>query len=192
MYHRSRSLLLTYLSGTLAGPRQSRGSDVRSLREDLEPHGASPVPGVGSLARRHLCHVELESTRVRDRRLGREANGRPGGHRHDLGALVSGRELVAAEGVRVHVGHWPVALVVGGLSNILPVCGRLAVRDERGEGVCLGSLSIFFFFIGIQCIMGASYSLTVRINGRSQSEKSCNDLHSEMRATEYRQRGRNY
>lgn len=32
----------------------------------------------------------------------------------------------------------------------------------------------------------------MRVNGRGQSEKNCNDLHSEMRATEYGQQDWNF
>ena len=127
-----------HVAEALAGPREPARADVGALREDLEPDGARAVKGRGRLPGGDLGHVELEGARVRDARVGHEADLGARRHAHGLGALVPRGELVAAQLRRGHVRHGAVGLVVGRLADVLPVLRRGAVGDEAGELVCLG------------------------------------------------------
>jgi hypothetical protein len=125
-----------------AGPAQSAASDRGAFLVDLEPGVSAAVPGGGGLPAGDLCHVELESARVRDGALGGEADGGSGGD--FVGALGGGSrgELVAADlvgcdlrgvsirclrllkGERVaYVCHGSIALVVCRFTDILPCAG---------------------------------------------------------------------
>jgi hypothetical protein len=81
---------------TQACPCQPSVRNSRLLLVDLEPDVAASIPVLGSLACRHLCHVEQQRARVEEVGCNLECDAGAGGHRLGAGCALSGAEFVAA------------------------------------------------------------------------------------------------
>lgn len=121
---------------TLTRPRQAGRVDGRTLSKNLEPDLAGALKVGGRLAVGDLGHVELERARVANVRVDGEADLGAGRHGVRFGRVVDAAVGPAADVVGRDVRDGAVAVVVGRHAHILPVFGRVAVGDERGECVC--------------------------------------------------------
>ncbi len=121
---------------TIARPLQTASAQTAgAVLVDLEPHRALSVEGGSRLAGGHFGKVEVERTRVADRRAGGEADSAAGSDCQRLGGTSAGVALIAGHGLRGDVGHGAVGLEVLGLANGLPVCRLDTVVDGAREGV---------------------------------------------------------
>lgn len=108
--------------------------EIWPLSKNLKPHVPAAIPRLRALPVRNPCHVELQRSRMPDRRADSESDGRAGGDAHGLRGGSVG-VLVAPDRLAVDVGHGPVMLEVLGAPDVFPVAGGGAVGDQGGEGI---------------------------------------------------------
>ncbi|TLD27075.1 hypothetical protein PspLS_05235 [Pyricularia sp. CBS 133598] len=123
-------------AGFVCVPGQPVIANAGLVLQDLQPPGAGAVPGRGRLALGNEAEPGRERAGVADGGLGRVGDGGAGGHVNGQRGGATRVELVARHLRRLHVGHGPVALVVGRLPHRLPVARALASDLDRREGVC--------------------------------------------------------